>query len=130
MNHSHAVVWVDHSEARVITFGTGKTASKLIQSTIHPNHIDFKAASFRSGHAHEDRSYLTAVAEAMQSARNILIVGPGGARKTLAHFIHNQVPLLAPRIMGVEPLAYRSEPEIVDFARKYFERSDLVTAAQ
>src|SRR5664279_2585083 len=95
MDHSHAVVWVDHSEARVITFGTGETASKLIQSTIHPNHIDFKAASFRSGHAPEDRSYLTAVAEALQGAREILIVGPGGARKTFAHFIHDQVPSLS-----------------------------------
>lgn len=130
MNHSHAVVWVDHSEARVITFGTGGTVSKLVQSTIHPDHIDHKAASFRSGHAHEDRSYLAAVAEALQSAREILILGPGGARKTLAHFIHDQVPSLAPRIMGVEPLGRRSESEIVDFARKYFERSELVTAAQ
>lgn len=128
MNYSDAVVWVDHSEARVITFGTGGTASKLIQSTIHPDHIDYKAARLRAGHAHEDRTYLTAVAEALQSVRKILIVGPGGARKTLAHFIHDQVPSLAPRIMGVEPLDHRSEPELVDFAHKYFERSDLMMA--
>jgi stalled ribosome rescue protein Dom34 len=130
MDHFHAVVWVDHSEARVIEFGIGGVVSKLIRSTIHPEHIDFKAASFRAGHAHEDRSYLTAVAEALQTASAILIVGPSGARKTLAHFIHDQVPSLASRIIGVEPLGHRSEPEIVDFARKYFERSDLMMAAQ
>lgn len=129
MDHSRAVAWVDHSEARVIAFGTGGTVSKLIRSTIHPNHIDYKAASFRSGHAHEDRSYLTAIAEALQTAREILIAGPGGARKTVAHFIHDQVPSLAPRTVGVEPFDRPSEAEIVDFARKYFERSDLMTAA-
>lgn len=129
MDHSHAVAWVDHSEAHVLTFGAGRTVSRLIQSTIHPDHIDHKAASFRSGHAHDDRSYLSAVAEALQSVGQILIVGPGGARKTLAHFIHDQVPSLAPRIMGVEPLDRRSEPEIEDFARKYFERSDLMRAS-
>lgn len=99
-----------------------------MQSTIHPDHKDHKTTGFGSGHAH-DQSYLTAVAEALQSVREILIVGPGGARKTLAHFIHDQVPSLAPYIMGVEPLDRRSEPEILDFARKYFERSDLMRAS-
>ena len=130
MDHSHAVVWVDHSEARVITFGTAGTTSKLIQSTIHPNHKDHRVASFRAGQAHEDPTYLAAVAEALQSAREIVILGPGGARKTLAHFIHDKVPSLAPRIMGVEPFDGRSEQEIVDFARNYFDRSALTAAAQ
>ena len=130
MTYSDAVVWVDHSETRVIEFGTGGVVSKLIRSTIHPEHIDYKAASFRAGHAHDDKSYLTAIAEALQPVSAILIVGPSGARKTLAHFIHDQVPSLASRIMGVEPLGHRSESETVDFARKYFERCDLMTAAQ
>jgi hypothetical protein len=130
MSDIRAVVWVDHSESRVVAFGTGGVVSKLIRSTIHPDHIDFKAASFRAGHAHDDGSYLTAIAEALQPASAILIVGPGGARKTLAHFIHDHVPSLESRIMGVEPLGHLSEPEIVDFARKYFERSDLLMAAQ
>jgi len=128
MDHSHAVAWVDHSEARILTFGTGGTVRRLVQSTIHPDHKDHKTTGFGSGHAH-DQSYLTAVAEALQSVREILIVGPRGARKTLAHFIHDQVPSLAPYIMGVEPLDRRSEPEILDFARKYFERSDLMRAS-
>jgi hypothetical protein len=130
MDHSHAAVWVDHSEARVITFGTGATTSNLIQSTIHPDHVDHKVASFRAGYAHEDPTYLTAIAEALKSAREILILGPGGARKTLAHFIHDKVPTLAPRIMGVEPFDGRSEQEVVDFARNYFDRSALTAVAQ
>ena len=129
MKRVQAVVWVDHSEARVIALGEGRVESTFIRSTIHPQHRDFKAASFRSGHAHEDRSYLIAIAEALQFAGEVLIVGPSGARKTFAHFIHDHVPSLAPRILGVEPFDHSSEAEIVGFARKYFERNDIMAPA-
>ena len=129
MERVQAVVWVDHSEARVIALGNGRVESKLIQSTLHPDHKDSKTASFRSGHALESGPYFSAIVGALQFAKEILIVGPGGARKTLAHFIHDQVPSLAPRILGVEPFEQPSEDEIVDFARKYFQRNDTTTPA-
>jgi stalled ribosome rescue protein Dom34 len=127
MKHFHAVVWIDHSEARVFSFGTDGVENKRIRPVEHGGNIHHHAGSVGAGHAHEDKSYLTAIADSLLSAREILIVGHGEAKTTLAHFIRDHVPTLAPRVMGVETLDHPTDPEIVAFARKFFERKDLST---
>ncbi len=78
-----------------------------------------------SGHAHDSKTYLTAVADALQSSREILIVGHGTAKNEFARFIRDHVPALAPRIMGVETVNHPTNGEIVGFARKFFEAKGL-----
>jgi hypothetical protein len=127
MPHFHAVVFIDHAEARIFSFGTGGVETKRIRPADHEGHLHHKAGSVGSGHAHEDKHYLTAVADALQPAHEILIVGHGDEKTALAHFIRDHVPALAPRIMGVEALDHPTDPEIVAFARKFFEGKDLTT---
>jgi hypothetical protein len=70
-----------------------------IKSPDHEGHIHHKAGSVGSGHAHDAKAYLTAISNALRNNQEILIVGDGGAKTELAHFIRDHVPLLAPRIM-------------------------------
>ncbi len=51
MSHYHAVVWIDHREARVFHFSPTEI-DKLILHPDHPTkHLHHKAGSIGSGHA-------------------------------------------------------------------------------
>src|SRR5580693_4026778 len=124
MPHFHAVVFVDHKEALVFEFGDGDVTEHRIQATDRQGNIHHKAGSVGSGHAHDGKAYLTAVAGALKPSHEILIVGHGTAKDELASFIRDHVPALAPRIMGVEPVDQPTKGEILALARKFFEAKD------
>jgi hypothetical protein len=64
-SHYHAIVWIDHHEARVFHFNV----SEVDRLIVHPNnptrHIHHKANSIGTGHAAEDHDFYQRVAEAI-----------------------------------------------------------------
>jgi len=126
-HHFHAVVAIDHAEALVLEFSENEVSEHRVKNTDRLGNIHHKAGSVGSGHAHDSKSYLTAVVGALKPAHEILIVGHGTAKDELASFIRDHAPLLAPRIMGVEAIDQPTKPEILAFARKFFEGKDLTT---
>jgi stalled ribosome rescue protein Dom34 len=126
-HHFHAVVCIDHAEALILEFSEeGVTEHRIRPKDRHGN-IHHKAGSIGSGHAHDGKAYLTAVANALQSVQEILIVGHGTAKNEFASFIRDHAPALAPRIMGVETVAQPTKGEILAHARKFFEAKDRMT---
>ena len=126
-HHFHAVVSVDHAEAIVFEFGESGVTETRIQATGGQGNIHHKAGSVGSGHAHDSKAYLTAIVAALKPSQEILIVGHGSAKDELASFIRDHVPLLAPRILGVETTDQPSKGEILALARQFFEAKDLTT---
>lgn len=126
-HHFHAVVCIDHAEALVYEFAEGDVTEHRIQAKNREGNIHHKAGSIGSGHAHDSKAYLTAVADALQPSHEILIVGHGTAKDEFARFIRDHVPALAPRIMGVETVDHPTKGEILAFARKFFEAKDRTT---
>jgi stalled ribosome rescue protein Dom34 len=127
LHHFHAVVCIDHAEALVYEFAESDVMEHRIQAKDRDGNIHHKAGSMGSGHAHDSKSYLTAVADALQPFHEILIVGHGTAKDEFASFIRDHVPALAPRIMGVETVDHPTRGEILAFARKFFEAKDRTT---
>jgi len=125
--HFHAVVWIDHAEARIFAFGTGGIEKHRVVAENQPGHIHHKAGSVGSGHAHEDKKYFDAVAAAVKPNHEILVVGHGPARTAFAHYARDHAPDLAKRILGVEAMDQPTEPEVIAFARKFFESKDRMT---
>jgi hypothetical protein len=126
-HHFHAIVSIDHAEATVFEFAENDVSEQRIRAADRQGNIHHKAGSVGSGHAHDAKSYLAAVASALKPSHEILIVGHGTAKDELASFIRDHVPLLAPRIMGVEAIDQPTKGEIIAFARKFFEGKDLTT---
>ena len=110
-HHFHAVVWIDHAEAVIFEFAEGDVSEHRIKATDRQGNIHHKAGSVGSGHAHDSKSYLTAVVGALKPSHEILIVGDGTAKEELASFIRDHAPLLAPRIMGVKALDRSTDGE-------------------
>jgi stalled ribosome rescue protein Dom34 len=125
--HYHAVVWIDHHEARVFHF----SPTDVDQLVLHPHnptaHIHHKANSIGSGHAAEDHAFLHAVAQSIADAGAILITGPGQAKTALVKHIHHHDPKLMNAIAGVETVDHPSDGALVAHARQYFKAADLVT---
>jgi hypothetical protein len=127
MAHFHAVIWIDHHEARVFHFSPAD-ADKLV---VHPHdptrHIHHKANSIGSGNAAEDENFYHSVVEAVADAGAILITGPANAKTELVKHIHHHDPALMSHIKGIETVDHPTDGELVAHARKYFKSEDLMT---
>jgi len=124
MAHYHAVVWIDHHEARVFHFNP-EDVDKLVLRPHEPTrHIHHKANSIGSGHAAEDQEFLHAVAAAFADAHSVLIAGPANAKTELIKHIHRHDPALIDRIAGIETVDHPSDAALVAHARHYFKAAD------
>ncbi|HKD26830.1 MAG TPA: translational machinery protein [Xanthobacteraceae bacterium] len=123
-HHYHAVIWIDHHEARVFHF----SPTDVEQLVLHPDHptrhIHHKANVIGSGHAAEAHAYLQAVADSIADAGVVLITGPANAKTELAKHIHRHSPGLMSAIVGLETVDHPSDAELVAYARKYFKVTD------
>ena len=126
-HHFHSVVSIDHAQAVIFEFSADDVSEHRIKATDRQGNIHHKAGSIGSGHAHDSKSYLTAVVSALKPSHEILIVGHGTAKDELASFIRDHAPLLAPRILGVHAVDQLTKGEILAVARKFFEGKDLTT---
>jgi len=126
-HHFHSVVSIDHAQAVIFEFSADDVSEHRIKATDRQGNIHHKAGSVGSGHAHDSKSYLTAVVSALKPSHEILIVGHGTAKDELASFIRDHAPLLAPRILGVQAVDQLTKGEILAVARKFFEGKDLTT---
>ena len=122
--HHHAVIWIDHREARVFHFNP-TDIERLVLHPDHPTkHIHHKANSIGSGHAAEDHAYLHAVAESIADAGAVLVTGPANAKTELVKHIRQHDPKLTKIIAGVETVDHPSDASLVAHARKYFKAED------
>lgn len=134
MKHHHTVVWIDHHEAHILSFGMAMDASDWDRQVIHAEHapskLHHRSEGTSSGHAPEDSRYYLAVADALASAGEVLLTGPGNAKDHFSQIVQRAHPRLAARIVGVEPIDHPSEAELVAHARKAFKRIDRMKPQQ
>jgi stalled ribosome rescue protein Dom34 len=125
-HHFHAVVWIDHREARVFHFSPTEV-ERLVLRPDHPTkHIHHKANAIGSGNAPADHEFLHAVAGSIADAGEVLITGPANAKTELVKHIHHHDPKLMNIIVGVETVDHPSDGELAAYARKYFQAKDLM----
>jgi stalled ribosome rescue protein Dom34 len=123
-NHYHALVWIDHREAKVFQFNATDVDRTTVRSTHPDQHIHHKANAGDSGHAPVDQEFLKRVAQAIAQAGAILITGPANAKTELVTYIKKTEPLLAERISGVETLDHPSDGALLKLARTFFKADD------
>jgi stalled ribosome rescue protein Dom34 len=126
--HYHALVWIDHHEAKVFHFDASDMDRVKVRSDQPHQHLHHKANTRGSGHAPVEHAFLERVAQAIMPAGAILISGPAGAKNELETHIARMHPDLAKRISGVVTLDHPSDGELLAFARKFFRADDRMHA--
>jgi stalled ribosome rescue protein Dom34 len=125
-NHNHAVIWIDHREARIFHFNNTEAQSLVLHPNNPNKHIHHKANSIGSGHAAEDQNFLHEVAMAIGPAHSVLVTGPANAKTEFVKHLHRHDPQLIEKIAGVETVDHPSDGALVDQRAALFQsgRSD------
>ena len=123
-HHYHAVIWIDHREARVFHFNPTDVETLVLHPDHPTRHIHHKANSIGSGHESTSPDYLQEVAESIADAGAVLIAGPANAKTELVEHIHLHDPQLTKVIAGVETVDHPSDAQLVSYARKYLAATD------
>lgn len=123
-HHYHAVIWIDHREARVFHISLAEVERLVLHPDNPSKHIHHKANSIGSGHASADQEYLHAVSGSIADAGAVLITGPANAKTELVEHIRLHDPKLAKIIVGVETVDHPSDAQLVAHARKYLAATD------
>jgi stalled ribosome rescue protein Dom34 len=122
--HYHAIVWIDHQQAKIFHFDADGSDQKVVRSSHPHQHLHHKANSPDSGHAPPDMQFMRQVAEALAPAGSVLITGPATAKTELAAYIRRSHPELARRVSGVEPLDHPTDGQLLALGRSFFEKDD------
>lgn len=120
----HAVVFIDHHEAKIHHVDLNSFDEKTIASPHAHVHRHPKGAA--EGHEHPDdqKHFFAEVAKALQNAEEILVVGPSTAKLQLINYAHTHDRALAAKIVGVETVDHPTDNQLVAYAKKYFHVSD------
>ena len=122
----HAIVWIDHHQARVFHFSTDASERVVVHSTHPTRSVHHKANARGSGHAPEDQAFFREVVKAVGTAGAFLITGPACAKHEFVKHIERHDPTLMPRVAAVETLDHPTDGALLDHARRYFKAADLL----
>jgi stalled ribosome rescue protein Dom34 len=128
MSHYHAVVWLDHNEARVMHISPNDVEKSVVHPTNPARHLQHKRGSVSGSRQPEDQQYYHEIVEALSGAAEILIVGPAHAKLELIKHIHAHDPEVVNKVIGVETVDHPGDGQLLAFARKYFVAKDRMLA--
>ncbi|MGB8856892.1 MAG: translational machinery protein [Burkholderiales bacterium] len=124
MSHYHAVVWIDHAEANVMHISPDDVESSIVRPKKPHQKLHHKSGSINSGRSPEDQAFYHQVADALQGAKEILVIGPANAKLNLIKHINSHDKQLSDKVIGVETVDHLSDAQVVAYARKYFNSAD------
>jgi stalled ribosome rescue protein Dom34 len=126
MEHYHAVVWLDHRDARVFHTTTEDASERDV-------HADDGSEHQASGHRDRgksgkrppvDKDYFEGIIKALGGAKEILVMGPADAKTEFVKYIESHHKDIKDRIIGVEAADHMSNYQVVEHARRFFKKED------
>jgi len=124
MSQVHAIVWLDHREARIVGFSIGTSEVIDVHSHSPERRIHHKAGSIGSGHVADDHQFFDEIVEKLAGTHKVLIAGPGNAKTAFETYVQERHVDLAQRVVGIETLDHPTDGELLAHARAYFKASD------
>jgi stalled ribosome rescue protein Dom34 len=122
MTHFHAVVWLDHQEARVFQFNEADVDKIAVHG--HKHHLHHRGGTVGNGKAPADIAFFDDIGDALEGASEVLVLGPGAAKLEFVRHATKFLPELEHRIIGIETVDHPSDGQVVAYARKYFKAKD------
>ena len=126
MEHYHAVVWLDHRDARVFHVTTEDASERDVHAH---NSSEHQAAGHRdrgkSGKRPPvDKEYFEGIVKALGKSKEILVMGPADAKTEFVNWVESHHKDMKDRIIGVEAADHMSDYKVIQHARKFFKRED------
>lgn len=118
MSHYHAIVWIDHLEARIFHFNAADADTIAIHSHSPDRHLHHRAGTRTGNRVPDDYDFFDSVLAALRDAHEWIIVGPGTAKTAFVRYVRSRHLADAGRIVHVEALDHPTDAELVRLARK------------
>ena len=119
----HAIVFIDHEHAKIFHLdGIHASGAELKQ---HAHHHSHSAKHKVDGKVQHDTKLFEATAQALQSAKEILLVGPGLAKTEFMHFVEQRAKQLQSKIVAVEAVDHPTDAQLIALAKKRFKTIDM-----
>ncbi len=113
----YMVVWIDHHEARIFQVGPDGMHSERVNAHPQPKH---GRRDRQSDHAEVDGHFFRDVAGALDSADEVLVVGPGTAKLQFMRWMHQHTPKIEGKVVSVESSDHPTDAQLAAYVKKYF----------
>lgn len=117
MSLFHAVLWLDHHEAKVLQFDADHVQAERVKS--HSHHTKQRGSAVRTEH-----EFYADVCDALAGIAEVLVTGSRTAQADFKHYVEKHRAALAPQIVGYETVDHPSDKQLVAMARQYFLKHD------
>ena len=115
MPFAHALVWIDHHNARVLQFDAHDVEVHKLQ--VHTHQTRQHGSGVRTEH-----EYFADICDSLAAIPEVLVTGPRTAQTDFHHFVVKHRPALAAQIVGWQLSNHASDAELVAMARRQFEK--------
>jgi stalled ribosome rescue protein Dom34 len=126
---THAVIWIDHSEARIFHVQPGTTDETTVLAHQHHVHRHPKGRGDARQHPDDMQRFFHEIAGHLERVDALLIVGPSSAKLEFFRYVHEHDRRLEARVVGIESADHPTDGQIVAHARSCFKASDRMAMA-
>ena len=120
----HNIVWIDHHEARIMHLSPDDFDEATVRAPASHVRRHPRGSTEPTTHPDDAKRFFHDVAQALEGAQEILVVGPGTAKLHFIRHVHEHEHELEPKLVGVETVDHPSDAQLVAYARKYFVAAD------
>ena len=121
---THAVVWIDHAEARILHVHPAAADETTVLSPQHHFHRHPKGRGEAREHPDDAHHFFRDVAKGLEGADAILIMGPSSAKLEFFRYLHAHARDVEPKVVGIETADHPTDGQVVARAKIYFKGSD------
>ena len=121
---THAVVWIDHHEARIFHVDHAAAEESTVLAPQHHIHRHPKGRGEAREHPDDAHRFFTEVARALDGVDATLLVGPASAKLEFFRHLHEHEHRLERTVVGIETVDHPTDGQIVAMARDAFKASD------
>jgi stalled ribosome rescue protein Dom34 len=118
---THAVVWLDHREAKVFLITADDVERERIKAHAPHRQVHHEVGS---GHVRDDRRFFEKILAELEDVDAWLIAGPGEAKKEFDKYLDQHAEELKKKLLGVETMDHPTDGELLAHARKLLQAHD------
>ena len=124
---THAVIWIDHKEARIYHVHPEAVEAAEVLAPQHHIHRHPKGRGEAREHPDDAHRFFVEVVRTLDGVDALLIVGPSSAKLEFFRYLHEHERRLESKVVGVESADHPTDGEIVTRARSCFMASDRMS---
>jgi stalled ribosome rescue protein Dom34 len=120
-NSHHAVVWLDHTEAKVFRFNGDENSEIDLHSHTSLQRLHHRGGGLEAGdNPPQDSEFFKRIIGALDHTGGTVITGPGNTKLALKAFLDHHRPDLAAHVFAVETLDHPGTESLLALGHRYF----------